>query len=397
MKSLKQLYKIGYGPSASHSMGPAYAVKIFKKSHPSAKSYKAILYGSLALTGKGHLTDQAIIKNFYPSECIVEFDLKSTNIKHPNTFDLLAYYDTKIVKTRFYSIGGGDLEIEGYDKPLYEDIYPHNNYTSLKKYLTDNNISIVDYVKTYEGDDIVEYLTHMYEHMVETINNGLNKEGYLPGELKVVRKAKEIYNTKLVDESLLEKKEVYAYAFAVSEENASGEEIVTAPTCGSCGLLPAVLYHCQNKYKYSDEKIVEALMVAGIIGNIVKTNASISGAEAGCQAEIGTATSMAAAAYAYLIGANLNEIEIAAEAALEHLLGLTCDPIKGYVQIPCIERNAVCAIRAIDAGKLAIFIKPNNSKISFDTVVRTMLKTGKDLNSKYRETAKGGLAKEYKI
>lgn len=397
MKSLRYLYKIGHGPSSSHTMGPVLACQIFLKRYPDALRYKIILYGSLALTGKGHLTDKMMLKEMEPHPCELEFDYLTPCPYHPNTLEIIGYYENREERLKFYSIGGGTVEIEGEGKFQETDIYPHNSFKEIKEYMELNNMTFSEYVHSFEGYEIDEYLVLVYQQMEKTIQEGLNKEGLLPGELQVSRKAKEIYDSLVSDNSLEFNRKIFAYAFAASEENASGGMVVTAPTCGSSGLLPAVLYGAKEEHGFSVFKIVEALMVAGIIGNLVKQNASISGAEAGCQAEIGVACSMAAAAYAYLLGASIDQIESAAEIALEHHLGLTCDPILGYVQIPCIERNAVCAIRAINSANLVIFISPKENKISFDMIVKTMLQTGKDLKDTYRETSLGGLAKEYKV
>jgi len=396
MKSLKELYKIGYGPSSSHTMGPAKAISYMKSLYPNASEFKVTLYGSLALTGKGHLTDEIINKVSAPIKSIVVFNYTEKCDYHPNTLDITAIVDCNEFTKRFYSIGGGSIEIDGVKLELEKEYYKENSLKDIKSYLKKSKISLIDYVLENEDSDIKEYLLNCYHVMKDSIKRGLNTEGYLPGSLHVERKAKSIFNTNVDDSHLNLSKRVFAYAFAVSEENASGSIIVTAPTCGASGLLPAVLYGFEEEYGLTEEQIVEAMMVSGIIGNLVKENASISGAEAGCQAEIGTACAMGAAAASYLLDANIDQIEQAAEIALEHHLGLTCDPIDGYVQIPCIERNAVCALRAIDATNLVIFINPSASKISFDLVTKTMLQTGHDLKENYRETAQGGLAKEYK-
>lgn len=396
MKSLRYLYKIGRGPSSSHTMGPVLACQVFLKRYPDASSYKIILYGSLALTGKGHLTDKMMLEEMKPHECSIEFDYLTPCEYHPNTLDIIANYQDHSESLRFYSIGGGSIEIEGEGKYQEEDVYPHNSFKEIKEYLEYNKISLIDYVHEFEGYAIDEYLIKVYNQMENTILTGLGKDGYLPGDLHILRKAKEIIGSAVGDPSLDFNRKIFAFAFAASEENASGGVVVTAPTCGASGLLPAVLFGAKTEHDFSVFKMAKALMVAGIFGNLVKENASISGAEAGCQAEIGVACSMAAAAYAYLLGAKIDQIESAAEIALEHHLGLTCDPILGYVQIPCIERNAVCAIRAINSANLVVFIPPNENKISFDMIVKTMLQTGKDLKETYRETSLGGLAKEYK-
>ena len=368
-----------------------------KKKHPELDEIKVYLYGSLALTGKGHLTD-AVIKNTIKS-CKVEviFDLDMDCDIHPNTFDIEGYKNGEVVdKWRVYSIGGGSIKIEGENERDSKDIYDLKYYKDIKKYCEDKNISLYDYVLENEDSDFVNFLKRVWEVMKASVETGLTKEGIIPGKLKLDRRSKFIYESNIENEQpdMKRTRMLSSYAYAVTENNASGEEIVTAPTCGACGVVPAVLYYSYKQENYSEERILEALAVAGIVGNIVKENASISGAECGCQAEVGTACSMAAAARMYLIGGNLTQIENAAEIAMEHHLGLTCDPIYGYVQIPCIERNAVAAMRAVDAANLSKII-PSNRKISFDVVVETMYETGKDLKEHYRETSEGGLAKKY--
>ena len=397
MKSLRELYKIGNGPSSSHTMGPKKAVRLFEKKNPELDEIKVYLYGSLGLTGKGHLTD-AVIKNTIKS-CKVEviFDLDMDCDIHPNTFDIEGYKNGEVVdKWRVYSIGGGSIKIEGENERDSKDIYDLKYYKDIKKYCEDKNISLYDYVLENEDSDFVNFLKRVWEVMKASVETGLTKEGIIPGKLKLDRRSKFIYESNIENEQpdMKRTRMLSSYAYAVTENNASGEEIVTAPTCGACGVVPAVLYYSYKQENYSEERILEALAVAGIVGNIVKENASISGAECGCQAEVGTACSMAAAARMYLIGGNLTQIENAAEIAMEHHLGLTCDPIYGYVQIPCIERNAVAAMRAVDAANLSKII-PSNRKISFDVVVETMYETGKDLKEHYRETSEGGLAKKY--
>ena len=397
MQSIKYIYKIGHGPSSSHTMGPCKAAQVMMERYPDADHFKVILFGSLALTGKGHLTDKIIRDTFESISNEIVFDYLSECTYHPNTLDIYAYKNNEeIGMHRFYSIGGGSIEIDGEGKYVEEMIYPFKTFTETRKYLEENGLTIPEYVLQVEGEGIIDYLTEVYNRMKTTIKSGLAKTGKLPGSLGVERKANSIMNKFFIDGSMILNKKIFAYAYAVSEENASGEVVVTAPTCGACGVLPSVLYGLQKEYQFPLEKIIEALMVAGLFGNVVKNNASISGAEAGCQAEIGTACAMTAAASAYLFGLCLDDIEQAAEVALEHHLGLTCDPIDGYVQIPCIERNAVCALRALDSAKLVQFMGDSEHKISFDMVCKTMLETGRDLHEKYRETAEGGLAKEYR-
>ena len=400
MKSLRELYKIGNGPSSSHTMGPNKAARIFKNEHPDADEFKAILYGSLAKTGKGHKTDQAILQALSPVSAAIEFCPEPDfPLPHPNTMDFAAFARGKLLASiRVLSVGGGDIVIEGRPTPEKPDVYPENTFEKISLLCKSGNIRLSDYVERCEGREIWDYLLTVWEAMKRAIQDGLSVTGILDGGLRVERKAQFLYNQRHIDESseTRENRTVCAYAFAVSEQNASGAVIVTAPTCGSCGVVPAALRYIQEKKRLSDEQVVRALAVGGLIGNLVKHNASISGAECGCQAEVGTACSMASAALAELFEMGIDQIEYAAEVALEHHLGLTCDPIGGLVQIPCIERNAVAAMRAINALSLANFLS-NTRKISFDLVVQTMYETGKDMSSYYRETSEGGLAKLYKI
>ena len=400
MQSLHEIYKTGRGPSSSHTMGPERALKIMKKRSPDADRFKVTLYGSLALTGKGHGTDSVLFETAKPASCEVMWDSLSPCPVHPNTMDIEAYKGKELIdKARIYSVGGGTVRVEGepadkYEKYADDTIYPLNSLAEISEYCRSNNKRIWEYAVECEGEEILDFLAKVWEKMKLSVHEGLTVSGVLPGELGTQRRAQLIYNQRHIDESAQtrENRLVSAYAFAVSEQNASGGIIVTAPTCGSCGVLPSVLYYMQEMRKFSDEEITHALATAGIIGNIIKKNASISGAECGCQAEIGSACSMAAAGLAELFGMGLGQIEYAAEVAMEHHLGLTCDPIAGLVQIPCIERNAVAAMRAINALSLANFLA-DTRKISFDLVVETMYNTGKDLHNNYRETSTGGLAK----
>lgn len=397
MKSLRNLYKVGKGPSSSHTMGPEKACKFMKEAFPNATSFKVILYGSLALTGKGHGTDKVIIETLAPAEVDLVMNYKLTDLPHPNTMDVIAYLDDiKLGEHRILSVGGGSIDIIGMSKEEEKDIYPHTTFAEIEKYCKEKNIRLYEYVEEVEGKEIWKYLTYIWGVMKTAISLGLKSEGILDGGLEVKRKAKLILDQKVPNEHgrVHENRLIAAYAFAVSEQNASCGEVVTAPTCGACGVVPAILRYIQEHDKHSDKEIIRALATGGLIGNIIKENASISGAEAGCQAEIGSACSMAAAALAELKGLSVDQVEYAAEVALEHHLGLTCDPIAGLVQIPCIERNAVAAMRALNAMYLATFLTDTN-KIAFDTVVRTMYETGKDLNKSYRETSEGGLAKTY--
>lgn len=398
MESLRELYRIGRGPSSSHAIGPETASRLFKNEFP-AESYRVTLYGSLSKTGKGHMTDKVIENTFAPSEITVIFsDKPEEELPHPNTMEFAAM-DAKgeqIGFWRVFSVGGGKIEIEGRDPVSAADVYKLSTFSDIKDYCSKNHIRLWQYVRECEGDDIFTYLGDVWNQMKASVYEGLDCEGVLPGGLEVQRKARFLYNQRHIDESpeTRENRLVCSYAYAVSEQNASGGTIVTAPTCGACGVLPSVMLYMQEKKGFSDDEIVRGLAAAGIIGNIIKTNASISGAECGCQAEIGSACCMASAGLAELFGMELDQIEYAAEVAMEHHLGLTCDPINGLVQIPCIERNAVAAMRAINALSLANFLTYTR-KISFDLVVRTMYETGRDLFSKYRETSEGGLAKTY--
>jgi len=400
MKSIRDIYKIGRGPSSSHTMGPERACRIFSQEHPDAAAFRAVLYGSLAKTGPGHGTDRVIRETLSPRNCEVVFDLQSSDLPHPNTMDLIALdaAGAELGRMRILSVGGGDIRIVG--RPLPEaapDIYQHGSFTEIAEYCKDRNLRLSDYVEQFEGPEIWTFLMEVWKQMCQSITEGLTHRGILPGGLQVERKAQFLYNQRHIDErpETRENRIVCAYAFAASEQNAAGGTMVTAPTCGSCGVLPAVLKYMQEEKNLSDRQVLRALAVAGLIGNLVKRNASISGAECGCQAEIGTSCSMASAALGELFEMGIDQIEYAAEVALEHHLGLTCDPIGGLVQIPCIERNAVAAMRAINAVRISNFLT-STRKISFDMVVETMYETGRDLNHIYRETAEGGLAKLYK-
>jgi len=394
MKSIKELYKIGHGPSSSHTMAPQKACAAFLQEHPNCDRYKVILYGSLAMTGKGHLTDAVILQTL--PRCEVEFVFQFP-FEHPNTFEIYGYSkDSEPVFWRVYSIGGGSYQIEGIESSSSPDIYPHHSFHEIKQYCQSENISLSEYVERYEGKDIWVFLNEVYLTMNQAIGRGLSVSGVLPGELKVKRKAKQLLNKVFENEpsEITESRLVSAYAYAVAEENASGGIVVTAPTCGSSGVVPAVMRYMKEKHKFKKDTCLKALATAGLIGNIIKHNASISGAIAGCQAEVGSACAMAAALHASLFRLSISQIEYAAEISLEHHLGLTCDPVLGYVQIPCIERNAVAALRAIDACGLSFFLS-DSRKISLDMVIETMYQTGKDIHTKYRETGIGGLATLY--
>ena len=397
MQSLRMLYKIGKGPSSSHTMGPQYAAEYINNNYPDAKFIKVILYGSLALTGEGHGTDKVLNSTIKAPHRLI-LDTEAKDLPHPNTLDFIICdeNEAELKKVRAMSIGGGEIRIEGVPAVTAPEVYPQKNFEEVKDYCLMHHLRLSDYVASYEGEGIMLFLKTVWEQMKMTIREGLNVEGILPGGLEVERKAKYLYAQRHLDETpeTRENRLVCAYAYAASEQNAGGGTITTAPTCGASGVLPAVLFYMQEKKGFTDFEIAKALAAAGIVGNIVKQNASISGAEAGCQAEIGTACSMAAAALAELHFMDLDQIEYAAENAMEHYLGLTCDPVCGLVQIPCIERNAVAAMRAINALSLANFLT-STRKVKFDTVVHTMYETGKDLKRKYRETSEGGLAANY--
>lgn len=395
MLSIRSLYRIGYGPSSSHTMGPAKAADIVKQLALEANFYEITLYNSLALTGKGHLTEEAIKESLAP--CAVAFLTQIDLERHPNTLLIKAFKDDELlVEKEVMSVGGGRIIFKG-EVETEPMIYPHQSLKDIKKYCKANKLHLYDYVYKVEGEEIKDFLENIWETMKSSIIRGIASKGVLPGPLKLKRKAPELYSRDPNKEvmEITENRLVSAYAFAVSEENASGGIIVTAPTCGACGVLPAVLYYMHEKHDViTKERIINALAVAGLIGNLIKHNASISGAVAGCQAEIGSACAMAAAAHATLFNLSMDQVEYAAEIAIEHHLGLTCDPINGYVQIPCIERNAVAALRAIDACGLAYFLT-DSRKISFDMVVQTMYQTGLDMHQSYKETSQGGLAKYY--
>ncbi|MBR4880339.1 MAG: L-serine ammonia-lyase [Clostridia bacterium] len=397
MKSVRNLFKIGIGPSSSHTMGPAFAAENMLLCHPDADRFEVTLYGSLAKTGKGHGTDRAISDILTPIETEIIFDTETEDLPHPNTLKISAFKDGKLTaEKRFMSIGGGEIRVEGDKASHPAEVYTEKSFTEIMDYCATRNIRLSDYVFMHEDESFKSYLSEVWQTMSDAIRQGLTHTGELPGGLGVKRKAQKLYSQRHIDESpqTRENRLVCSYAFAVSEQNADCGLIVTAPTCGACGVLPAVLKYMQEKNGFSDDDIYRALAVAGLVGNIVATNASISGAECGCQAEIGTACSMAAAALAELFEMGLHQIEYAAEIALEHHLGLTCDPVCGLVQIPCIERNAVAAMRAINALSLANFLS-DSRKISFDLVIKTMYQTGKDMSGLYRETSEGGLAKLY--
>ncbi len=398
MKSIREIYKIGKGPSSSHTMGPERAAKLFRASHPEADAFRVVLYGSLSKTGIGHGTDRVIREVLSPLPAEIVFSDMVLANSHPNTLDFIALQGgNETGSLRVESIGGGDIRFPGNTHRDSDEVYIEHSFAEIADFCKWRYIDkLSDYVELNEGSDIWDFLMEVWLTMKNAIAEGLQAEGTLPGGLNVQRKAKYLYEQVPQEQvpALLEFQTIAAYAYAVAEQNAGNGTIVTAPTCGACGVLPAVLKYAQDTRGFTDEQILRGLATAGIIGNLTKTNASISGAEAGCQAEIGTACSMAAAALAELYGQNLDQVEYAAEVAMEHHLGLTCDPICGLVQIPCIERNAVAAVRAMNACNLSYFLTGSRN-ISYDMVCRAMKETGVNLDHRFRETSEGGLAKLY--
>ena len=418
MKSIGNLYKIGKGPSSSHTMGPFKAIRHYMKSHPDALSLNVTLFGSLAATGKGHLTDTAIEEAFSTwrktekeslqgkyrrgGKVTIEWKPKENLPQHPNGMEVAAVNldGSEYDRWTYYSIGGGDIVCV--DNPIVTTeegaLYDMTTMTDILNWCNRTGKSYWEYVEEREGKDseLWQHLELVWKVMKEAVERGIEQEGVLPGPLSLRRKALS-YHVRAIGQGDTFKTRglVFSYALAVSEENAAGGTIVTAPTCGSCGVLPSVLYHMQTRYGVSDTRIIRALATCGLIGNIVKFNASVSGAEVGCQGEVGVACAMAAAAVAQLMGGSPSQIEYAAEMGLEHHLGLTCDPVCGLVQIPCIERNAYAAARAFDAGIYALYTDGRH-RVSFDQAVRVMKKTGHDLPSLYKETSEGGLATEWK-
>lgn len=396
MESLRELYKIGYGPSSSHTMGPKLAAEQFVKRAPNAERYRVTLYGSLAATGRGHLTDKAIesvLQSVAPLEIVWEPD--TVLPFHPNGMRFEAFRGEELLdEWVIYSVGGGALANEQTRPTDKKQVYTMHTIREIKDWCYREGKTYWEYVEDCEGKEIWDYLDTVWTVMCETIKSGLNNDGVLPGGLKVARKASTYFvKSKSFTDSLSSRAKIYAYALAVAEENASGGRVVTAPTCGSCGVLPAVIYHLTTSRDFLRIRVLRALATAGLFGNVVKHNSSISGAEVGCQGEIGVACAMAAAAACQLFGGTPAQIEYAAEMGLEHHLGLTCDPVCGLVQVPCIERNAIAAARAFDANTYAT-LSDGSHLVSFDKVVEVMNETGHNLPSLYRETSEGGLAKK---
>lgn len=395
MESIKEMYKIGNGPSSSHTMGPAKAALIFKERNPAAAAYHVILYGSLATTGKGHLTDKAIIDSMSPVPVEISWKASETLPPHPNgmTFQILDTTGTILQEWTTFSIGGGDISDSG-QRENKNKVYEMSTMKEILEYCEDQGCSFWEFVEQREESGLWEYLGEVWKAMQEAIARGLETEGMFHGGLRVSRRASSFHTMAKTFQAKVNRRPlVFAYALAVSEENAAGGRVVTAPTCGSCGVIPAVLYLFKTETDVSEIKILRALATAGLIGNLIKANASVAGAEVGCQGEVGSACSMAAAAAAQLLGGSIRQVEYAATIGMEHFLGLTCDPMRGLVQIPCIERNAQAASRALDA---AVYARMTDGLhfVPFDKVIRVMKETGHDLPSIYKETAEGGLAKE---
>src|SRR5574344_809792 len=394
MKSIKELYRIGNGPSSSHTLGPLRATYYIKNKYPTCKEVNVTLYGSLALTGKGHFTDYAIDKGLEGIKHFITFDKKtSINKNNPMLFEVILSDDT-IIKQFIYSVGGGEIQIG--DEPIFSaDIYKEENLCQINQYCKEHNLDYYGYIIHNEGENIIDYINKVYDCMIASIDNGFSYSGVLPGGLNITYKAKDLLlkANEEIDIEMRNRKKAVSYAYAVSELNASGGELVTAPTYGSSGIIPAICKYLVEK-GYQKPLILKGLLVAGLFGNLAKSNASISGAESGCQEEIGVACSMGCALLAYVYGYSIDAIERCAEISLEHHLGLTCDPVKGLVQIPCIERNGVGVLSCFDVVSL-VSILPLSGKVSFDECLQTMYETGKDLKSGYRETAKKGLAKVF--
>lgn len=393
MDSITELYRIGYGPSSSHTMAPAKAAAEFYAKYPAAHRFNVALYGSLAATGKGHLTDKAIIEQIKDKPVSLEWKPNTFLPFHPNgmKFEAMDENNKLLGSWTVYSVGGGALAEEG--SPLSRNsVYPFKSMEEILDYCEKEGLAFWQVVEQFEGAAINDYLRKVWATMCDAVKRGIEHEGTLPGVLKLQRKASNYYvKAKGYNDSLQRRGMVYAYALAVAEENAGGGLIVTAPTCGACAVVPAVLYQLKRYHDFSEARILRALATAGLIGTVVKANASISGADVGCQGEIGTACSMAAAAATQLFGGTNTQIEYAAEMGMEHHLGLTCDPVAGLVQIPCIERNAMAADRAFNCCTYSL-LSDGKHRISFDQICSTMLRTGKDLASSYKETAQGGLA-----
>jgi L-serine deaminase len=400
MESIKELYKIGPGPSSSHTIGPQKIMEYIKEKYSDIDRCEVVLYGSLSLTGRGHLTDYIIEKTMGKIETKIIFSKEELKY-HPNGMEVFIYNNNVLLaKERAFSIGGGSFFIEGEQQKTINSVYKHQQLTDIYQYLNEHEIDLYEYIIESEDLDFYQYLKEIWQAMKDSIENGLNDQGLIPGKLKLSKVAKDLYNLAVKEENIIEQQRLFitSYAYAVSEQNASGQLVVTAPTCGASGVIPAILYYSFKHLGYLEKEIIKALAVGGLIGNLIKTNATISGAKGGCQAEIGSACSMGSAAYAYLMGLSLSQIEYAAEMGLEHFAGLTCDPIGGYVQIPCIERNGFGALRVLSVVSFAKNLGSlRKHLVSFDSMVRVMKNIGEDMKVDYRETSIGGLASEYPL
>lgn len=395
MQSIQNIYKIGPGPSSSHTFGPMRASQDMLEHYPDADEFKVTLFGSLALTGKGHLTDKIIEKTFFPTHCTITFDLK-TQCEHPNTMTIEAFKEHDALgKHTYISIGGGKILKDQEQESEETHVYPHNSMDDIQGYCKQHHLRLDKYIDQFEDESLNSYMDKIFDAMIECVDKGLNTIGKLPGSLEIDRVASALYQSANSCDDLIERKSLLlsSYAYAASEQNASGGMVVTAPTMGSCGVLPSLLYHFYKDENYPKDTLIQGLKVAGLIGNLIQHNATISGAKAGCQAEVGAACSMGAAFFSSCNFENNAQIECAAEIGLEHHLGLTCDPVGGYVMIPCIERNAVASLRSLDAARLAKYLRNvKKNRVSFDMVVKTMNLTGSKLPLELKESALGGLA-----
>ena len=394
--SIFEIYKVGVGPSSSHSIGPQRAARWFLQLLETRPDrIRVTLYGSLAATGRGHLTDRSIGDVLQPIPHEFVWDTETTQLSHPNTmrFEAFDRQGRSIRDWTVYSVGGGNLvDANGLTGEGEEGRYPVRDILSAISFCDDRKMTFWQFVERTEKD-VWGRLGGIWDAMKESIRRGLESEQVLlPGPLKLARRARTTYErarnfvSPQRDIAFLS-----AFAMAVAEENANGGTIVTAPTCGSAGVLPGLLYYYETVKEVPREAILKALATAGLFGSVIRANASISGAEVGCQGEIGSACSMAAAAASQLLGGTLRQIEYAAEVAMEHHLGLTCDPVEGYVQIPCIERNMTACLRAFESAAFSM-MTDGKHLVSFDDAVEVMYRTGNDMQTAYRETARGGLA-----
>ena len=401
MDTIKHLFRIGYGPSSSHTMGPKNAAEHFLGKNPNANHFTVTLYGSLAATGRGHMTDRAILDILGDDRTTIIWQPEVVLPYHPNGMEFESFDEsgTIIDDWTVYSVGGGRIDDKGDRIPpeTVSNVYPHRNMDEIQRHLYATGMNFWEYVEECEGSDIWDYLREVWQVMSDAVDRGVREEGVIPGGLGITRKANLYFRrSQLTRDGFIHSTPMTAFALAVSEENATGGKIVTAPTCGSCGVVPAVLRYFQKKMDITEDNILRALATAGVFGNVVKHCGSISGAEAGCQAEIGVACAMAAAAASYFYSGTSRQIEYAAESGLEHHLGLTCDPVAGLVQVPCIERNAAAANAALFAAQFVMF-SDGSHRLSFDDVVSAMMHTGLDMPSLYRETSEGGLAKVFRF